>query len=173
MSPFVRRGDIILKKPQIYLNPNRTWLECSLHGPLQNAYFFCVDRKSKMGFFMYRLNSIKYIVSKKNYFFHFPIWCYAKAMPCRGGHLWFPIDTKKNKHFVKDHAKNIPAMYIPNIIDLSGTKKFWWGQASLRRSGRKNQTKTMSPFVRRGDIILKKPQIYLNPNRTWLECSLH
>jgi hypothetical protein len=40
MSPFVRRGDIILKKPQIYLNPNRTWLECSLHGPLQNAYFF-------------------------------------------------------------------------------------------------------------------------------------
>jgi hypothetical protein len=43
--------------------------------------------------------------------------------------------------------------------DLSGkTKKLWSGQASLRRSGsggrRKNQTKTMSPFVRRGDIII-------------------
>jgi hypothetical protein len=37
-----------------------------------------------------------------------------------------------------------------NIIDLSGkTNKIWPGQASLRRSrsGRKNQTKTMSPFV--------------------------
>jgi hypothetical protein len=36
------------------------------------------------------------------------------------------------------------------------TKKLWFGQASLRRSrrsgNRKNQTKTMSPFVRRGDI---------------------
>jgi hypothetical protein len=36
---------------------------------------------------------------------------------------------------------------IPNIIDLSGkTKKLWSGQASLRRSrrsGRKNQTKTI------------------------------
>ena len=46
---------------------------------------------------------------------------------------------------------------IPNIIDLSGkTKKLWAGQASprrSRRSGRKNQTKTMSPFARRRDII--------------------
>jgi hypothetical protein len=37
--------------------------------------------------------------------------------------------------------------HIPNIIDLSGkTKKLWSGQASLRRSrrsGRKNQTKTI------------------------------
>jgi hypothetical protein len=38
-------------------------------------------------------------------------------------------------------------------------KKLWSGQASLRRSGsarrsgRKTQTKTMFPFVRRGDII--------------------
>ena len=38
--------------------------------------------------------------------------------------------------------------HIPNIIDLSGkTKKLWSVQASLRKSGRKNQTKTMSPFV--------------------------
>jgi hypothetical protein len=47
--------------------------------------------------------------------------------------------------------------HIPNIIDLSGkTKKLWFGQDSLRsrRSGRKNQTKTMSPFVQRGDIII-------------------
>jgi hypothetical protein len=47
--------------------------------------------------------------------------------------------------------------HIKNIIGLSGkTKKLWSGQASLRRSrrsGSKNQTKTMSPFVRRGDII--------------------
>jgi hypothetical protein len=47
------------------------------------------------------------------------------------------------------------------IIDLSGkTKKLWSGQASLRRSrrsGRKNQTKTIClPFIRRGDIIKKK-----------------
>jgi len=44
-------------------------------------------------------------------------------------------------------------------MDLCGkTKKLWSGQASLRRSrsGRKNQTKTMSPFIRRGDIIIKK-----------------
>jgi hypothetical protein len=37
------------------------------------------------------------------------------------------------------------------------TKKLWSGQASLRRSGRsgrKNQTKSMSPFVGRGDIII-------------------
>ena len=48
--------------------------------------------------------------------------------------------------------------HIPNIIDLSGkTKMLWSGQTSLRRSrrGRKNQTKTMSPFVQRGDIIIK------------------
>jgi len=47
--------------------------------------------------------------------------------------------------------------HIPNIIDLSRkTKKLWSGQASLRRSRIKNQTKTfMSPFIRRGDIIPK------------------
>jgi hypothetical protein len=34
--------------------------------------------------------------------------------------------------------------HIPNIIDLSGkTKKLWSGQAALRRSRRKNQTKTI------------------------------
>jgi hypothetical protein len=34
--------------------------------------------------------------------------------------------------------------HIPNIIDLSGKiKMLWSGQASLRRSGRKNQTKTI------------------------------
>ena len=51
--------------------------------------------------------------------------------------------------------------HVRNNIDLSWkTKKLWSGQASLRRSGRsrrsgrKNQTKTMSPFVWRGDIII-------------------
>jgi hypothetical protein len=54
--------------------------------------------------------------------------------------------------------------HIPNIIDLSGkTKKLWSGQASLR-SGRKNQTKTMSPFVR---IIL-----IWNILITWLNVSV-
>ena len=75
MSPFIRRGDIILKKPQIYLNPNRTWLECSLHGPLQNAYFFCVNRKSKMAttaghsFSIAPYGKMKNIIFLRNYIF--------------------------------------------------------------------------------------------------------
>jgi hypothetical protein len=51
--------------------------------------------------------------------------------------------------------------HIPNIIDLSGkTKKLWSGQASLRRirksrrSGRKNQIKTICLSLRRGDIVI-------------------
>ena len=56
--------------------------------------------------------------------------------------------------------------HIRNIIDLSGkTTKLWFGQASLRRSrrsGRKNQTKTICPGadpgfpVRGGGAHLKK-----------------
>ena len=46
--------------------------------------------------------------------------------------------------------------HIPNIIDLSGnTKKLWSGQASLRRSGRKNQT------------LLKDEQHGPTNNRGW------
>ena len=48
--------------------------------------------------------------------------------------------------------------YQISLTYLERQKKLWSGQASLRRSrrsgsGRKNQTKTMSPFIRRGDII--------------------
>ena len=56
--------------------------------------------------------------------------------------------------------------HIPNIIDISGKKKsygpdkFHWEEAEeaeekIRLKQWKNQTKTMSPFVRRGDIIIK------------------
>ena len=61
-------------------------------------------------------------------------------------------------HYGMRHTTLWLCTHIPNIIDLSGkTKKLWSGQASLRRSrrsGRKNQTKTMSPFFRRVDIIM-------------------
>jgi hypothetical protein len=43
--------------------------------------------------------------------------------------------------------------HIPNIIDLSRkTKKLWSGQASLKRSGRKNQTKTICLPSFKGEI---------------------
>ena len=46
--------------------------------------------------------------------------------------------------------------YQISLTYLERQKKLWSEQASLRRSGRKNQTKTMSPFVRRGDITSNK-----------------
>ena len=50
-------------------------------------------------------------------------------------------------HYSTRHTTLWSCTHIPNIIDLSGkTKKLWSGQASLRRSrrsGRKNQTKTI------------------------------
>ena len=50
-------------------------------------------------------------------------------------------------HYGTWHTALWSCTHIPNIIDLSGkTKKLWSGQASLRRSrrsGRKNQTKTI------------------------------
>ena len=55
---------------------------------------------------------------------------------------------------------HVPTYQI-SLTYLERQKKLWSGQVSLRRSGRrrsgsgrKNQTKTMSPFVRRGDIII-------------------
>jgi hypothetical protein len=50
------------------------------------------------------------------------------------------------------------------------TKKLWSGQASLRsrRSGRKNQTNNMSPFVRRGDIIKIMLEYQRWHNQSWL-----
>jgi hypothetical protein len=74
------------------------------------------------------------------------------------------IDLEVKGHYGTQHTALWSCTHIPNIIDLSGkTKKLWSGQASLRRSGRrrrrsgrKNQTITiyMSPFIRRGDIII-------------------
>jgi hypothetical protein len=54
--------------------------------------------------------------------------------------------TSHEGHYGTRHATLWSCTHIPNIIDLSGkTKKLWSGQASLRgrRSGRKNQTKTI------------------------------
>ena len=58
-------------------------------------------------------------------------------------------------HYGTRHTALWSCTHVRNNIDLSRkTKKLWSGPASLRRSGRKNQTKTMSPFVWRGDIII-------------------
>jgi activator of HSP90 ATPase len=51
-------------------------------------------------------------------------------------------------HYSMWHTALWSCTHIPNITDLSGkTKKLWSGQASLKRSGRrngrKNQTKTI------------------------------
>jgi hypothetical protein len=68
-------------------------------------------------------------------------------------------------HYGTQHTALWSCTHIPNIIDLSGkTKKLWSGQASLRRSrrsGRKNQTKTMSSFVQREDIIIFIQEVFL------------
>jgi hypothetical protein len=53
--------------------------------------------------------------------------------------------SRRSLRYATHHLRS--CTHIPNIIDLSGkTKKLWSGQASLRRSrrsGRKNQTKTI------------------------------
>ena len=50
----------------------------------------------------------------------------------------------KEGHYSTRHTTLWSCTYIPNIIELSGkTKKLWSGQALLRRSRRKNQTKTI------------------------------
>ena len=60
------------------------------------------------------------------------------------------FDLEVKGHYGTRHTALWSCTHIPNIIDLSGkTKKLWSGQALLRRSERKNQTKTMSPL----DII--------------------
>ena len=85
--------------------------------------------------------------------------------------------SKSHKgHYSMQHTTLWSCTHIPNIIDLSGkTKKLWSGQASLRRSRsgseRKNQTKTMSPFVRRGDI--NKVALFLFASHSFLANNLH
>jgi hypothetical protein len=47
---------------------------------------------------MHSLYSIKFLVSEKNHFIHFPISSYIKTLFCKRGHLGIPID-KKNTFF--------------------------------------------------------------------------
>ena len=64
------------------------------------------------------------------------------------------FDLEVKGHYGMQHTTLWSCTHIPNIIDLSGkTKKLWSGQASLRRSrrresrsrsGRKDQTITIS-----------------------------
>ena len=58
---------------------------------------------------------------------------------------YLTLRSKSHKgHYGTWHTALWSCTHIPNIIDLSGkTKKLWSGQASLRRSGRRNQTKTI------------------------------
>ena len=76
----------------------------------------------------------------------------------------FDLEVKGQEgHYGMRHTALWSCTHIPNIIDLSGkTKKLWFRKASLRRSRRKNQTKTMSPFVRRGDIIINKRTVRIS-----------
>jgi hypothetical protein len=57
---------------------------------------------------------------------------------------WGQSSRSHEGHYGTWHTALWSCTHIPNIIDLSGkTKKLWSEQASLRRSGRKNQTKTI------------------------------
>jgi hypothetical protein len=103
-----------------------------------------------------------------------------------GSHIEYPTGTK-NSNFVEDHPRNIPAKFGSNrpsgfgeeawnvkslqttdnrrqvmaIVHLDlwsrWTKKLWSGQASLRRSRRKNQTKTICLHSFEGET-----QLYVN-----------
>ena len=62
---------------------------------------------------------------------------------------WGQRSRSHEGHYGTRHTALWSCTHIPNIIDLSRkTKKLWSGQASLRRSGRKNQTETicLPPF---------------------------
>ena len=57
---------------------------------------------------------------------------------------WSQRSRSHEGHYGTQHTALWSCTHIPNIIDLSGkTKKLWSGQALLRRSGRKNPTKTI------------------------------
>ena len=62
--------------------------------------------------------------------------------------IYLTLRSKSHEgHYGMRHTALWSCTHIPNIIHLSGkTKKLWSGKASLRRSrrsGRKNQTKTI------------------------------
>ena len=48
--------------------------------------------------FTFNLGSIRFLISGKYYFFHFPTWSYryVKTMSCDSGHLRFSINIKKH-----------------------------------------------------------------------------
>jgi hypothetical protein len=57
---------------------------------------------------------------------------------------WGQRSRSHEGHYSTQHTTLWSCTHIPNIIELSGkTKKLWSGQSSLRRSRRKNQTKTI------------------------------
>jgi hypothetical protein len=69
----------------------------------------------------------------------FGMWVHDHKAVCRVSQ-W----PSHEDHYGMWHTALWSCTHIPNIIDLSGkTKKLWSGQALLRRSGRKNQTKTI------------------------------
>ena len=57
---------------------------------------------------------------------------------------WCQRSRSHEGHYGMLHTALWSCTHIPNIVDLSGkTKKLWSGQAAMRRSRRKNQTKTI------------------------------
>jgi hypothetical protein len=62
----------------------------------------------------------------------------------KNNNLTLRSKSHEGHHYGTRHTALWSCTHIRNIIDLSRkTKKLWSGQASLRRSGRKNQTKTI------------------------------
>jgi hypothetical protein len=81
------------------------------------------------------------------------------------------FDLEVKGHYSMLHTALWSCTHIPNIIDLSGKKKkLWYGQASLRRSGRKNQTKTIClPSFEEDIIILWRSVLLVEETRIHTE----
>ena len=98
---------------------------------------------------------------------------HPRNIPAKFGSNW-PSGFGEEAWNVKSLQTTDDGRQVMAIVHLDlwsrWTKKLWSGEASLRRSesgrGRKNQTKTMSSFVRRGDIIME--HIDFKPDRTTL-----
>jgi hypothetical protein len=88
--------------------------------------------------------------------------------PC--GTLTFDLSRSHECHYSTWHTALWSCTHIPNIPDQSGkTKKLWSGQASLRRSGRKNQTKT---FVGPWSLTSRSNNCFLNSIIQLIMCNL-
>ena len=73
---------------------------------------------------------------------------YLERQKCYGSDKKILFKKQRSRshkgHYGMWHTALWSCTHIPNIIDLSGKiKKLWSGQASLRRSRTKNQTKTI------------------------------